>query len=170
MNYFEFYQLPVSFLLDENLFKKKYFELSKKYHPDFHRLSSLQEQDKILELSSFNNDAYKTLGSFDNRIEYILELKGLVFEGEKYELPNDFLVEMMEVNETLMEMEFEKNVKKISEIKSKIHSIENDLRKSIEVIIQKNSNSENDLKIIKNYFYKKKYLTRLQDSLSKFQS
>ena len=34
MNYFEFYQLPLSCHPDQDLVKKNYYANSKKYHPD----------------------------------------------------------------------------------------------------------------------------------------
>ena len=35
MKYFDLYQLPVSFFVDEEAVKRKFLELSRKYHPDF---------------------------------------------------------------------------------------------------------------------------------------
>ena len=59
MNYFEFYELEPQFFIDENLLKKKFYDLSKKFHPDFHANKSEEEQDKILELSTINNQAFE---------------------------------------------------------------------------------------------------------------
>lgn len=173
MNYFEFYDIPVSFKIDETKLKNKYFELSKKFHPDYHLQSSPGEQSKMLGLSSLNNNAYKTLLNFDSRIKYILELKGQIYEGEKHELPKEFLMEMMEVNEALMEMEMAKDEVKHQVIIKKISSIENELFQSIQTIVENYDDaksSEDDLKIVKDYYYKKKYLLRLKESLKKFES
>ena len=35
-DYFTFYGLPESFLLDEAALKAKYYQLSRELHPDFH--------------------------------------------------------------------------------------------------------------------------------------
>jgi molecular chaperone HscB len=36
MNYFELYEIPVSLKPDQQLLRKKFYELSRKYHPDFY--------------------------------------------------------------------------------------------------------------------------------------
>ena len=50
------------------------------------------------------NKGYKTFQNDDETIKYVLQLKGLLEEDEKYELPPDFLMEMMELNEILMDV------------------------------------------------------------------
>src|SRR6185436_7553683 len=101
MNYFEFYDTPVSFMVDEDAVKKKYLELSRKFHPDFFINQSSEKQQEVLEMSTLNTRAFQTLSDFDKRMKYILELKNLIYEGERYELPPGFLMEMMEVNEAM---------------------------------------------------------------------
>ena len=66
MNYFEFYDMPESFTLDEALIKKKFYELSKEYHPDFYANEDEAKQQEILELSTLNNKAYQTLSNPQN--------------------------------------------------------------------------------------------------------
>ncbi len=83
MNFFEFYNIPIAFKLDEAALKKTFYANSKKYHPDFHTLESEDKQDEILELSTINTEAYKILSDFDKRMKYILDLKGtMAAEGE----------------------------------------------------------------------------------------
>ena len=60
-----------------------------------------------MELSTVNNKAYQVLSDPQKRLHYILELKGVFKEGENYLLPQTFLMEMMEVNEDLMDLQFE---------------------------------------------------------------
>ena len=36
MDYFQFYDIPLSFKPDQVVVKKKFYELSKTYHPDFY--------------------------------------------------------------------------------------------------------------------------------------
>ena len=106
-NYFEFYGLPESLELDEHLLKKKFYAHSRSFHPDFHTLASEEEQEKMLLQASLNNIAYKTLASFDSRLKHLLTLHGkLETEGEN-KVPQDFLMEMMDLNEGLMELEME---------------------------------------------------------------
>ena len=44
MNYFELFEIPVSLRLLKINFHQKYFELQKKYHPDFFSNASEEEQ------------------------------------------------------------------------------------------------------------------------------
>src|ERR1700712_2286701 len=99
MNYFEFYELPESFILDDAIVKKKFYQLSKQYHPDFYANEDEAKQQEILQLSTLNNKAYQTLSDPYKRLEYILRTHELLQEGAKPQLPSDFLMEMMDLNE-----------------------------------------------------------------------
>src|SRR5438046_9218477 len=105
MNYFELFEMPVSLQVDKKYLQDKYFELQKKYQPDFFSNESEEEQADVLEESSMINKAYKTFQNEDETIKYVLQLKGLLEEEEKYQLPPDFLMEMMELNEALTEVD-----------------------------------------------------------------
>ena len=89
MNYFELFEMPVSLLIDRNELSKKYFELQKKYHPDFFSKADESKQAEMLEKSSMINHGYKIFTSADETIKYVLRLKGLLQENEKYELPEN---------------------------------------------------------------------------------
>jgi len=81
LNYFELYNLPISFQIDNALVKKKFYELSKRYHPDFYVNESDEKQAEILELSTLNNKAYQVLSDPLKRIEYVLSLNSMLVDG-----------------------------------------------------------------------------------------
>jgi molecular chaperone HscB len=83
----------------------------------------------------------------------------LISEEEKYQLPSAFLMEMMEVNEQIDEGEFDA---------SAIEHIQIELNQEIQLVIQKNASelSEAELLLIKEFYYKKKYLKRILDRLT----
>ncbi|MBC8052246.1 MAG: Fe-S protein assembly co-chaperone HscB [Sphingobacteriaceae bacterium] len=175
MNYFEFYDIPVAFNLDEAQVKRKFYELSKTYHPDFYINHTEEKQQEILELSTINNKAYQVLSNPVKRLEYILQLHGQAVEGEKYQLPQEFLMEMMEVNEALMELEFEPDQVVLDNTGKKISEIESDLIEELQGLTdsfdkQNNDENENHLLKIKDIYYRQKYLLRIRDSLNKFAS
>ena len=172
MNYFEFYELPITFKIDAKKLKRKFYEYSRKYHPDFYVQATEAEQEKVLEKSTMNNKAYKTLSNEDSRIKYVLELKGLVEEGEKYQLPPMFLMEMMEINEALMELQFEPDASKLQEIAKEVKNTEESLFENVKQIIENYEDGveseDADLKKVKEYYFKRRYLLRIRESLNKF--
>ena len=103
MNYFELFEIPVSIKIDKSTLAQKYFDIQKKYHPDFFAQGTEAEQADALEQSSAANKALKIFKNEDETIKYVLQLKGLLEEEEKYQLPPEFLMEMMELNEELSE-------------------------------------------------------------------
>ncbi len=166
MNYFEFFELPISLTIDEEALKKKFYANSRKYHPDFFATESVEKQDEMLARSSFNNEAYKTLSDFNQRVAYLLELKSMLSEEGKNNLSQSFLMEMMEVNETLMDLEFDFDPLKLEEIKKQVDTKEVELHASIEpLLIEFN---ETQLHLLKDYFLKKKYLLRIKENIAKF--
>ena len=173
MTFFEFYDIPVSFLPDERLVKRRFYALSKKYHPDFYTLESEEKQAEILELSTFNNEAYKCLSDFDRRMKYILEVEGVLEEEGKAQIPQDFLIEMMEVNEQLMELEFDFDKTAYEAVLKGVEQRESELYQNIAPALQTYSATASDkevLSLVKDYYYKKRYLLRIQENLNKFAS
>ena len=171
MNYFELYELPVSFDPDQQLVKQKFYELSKKFHPDFYINESEEKQEEVLELSTLNNKAFQVLKDPQKRLHYILELKGQLVEGENYALPQSFLMEMMDVNEALMEMGFDADPTKLEAVKSQTEQIakelDNELKSLTTTFDQGDENSEEVLKAVKDIYYRNKYLWRIKESLHK---
>ena len=175
MNYFEFYDIPESFNVDESLVKRKFYELSKTYHPDFYINHPDEKQQEILELSTLNNKAYQVLSNPSKRLEYILQLHNHGLEGEKYQLPQEFLMEMMEVNEALMELEFEPDPQVLEVTTKQIAEVEDGLKAELQSLTtgfeaQNEAGKETLLLKIKDIYYRQKYLLRIRESLNKFAS
>lgn len=170
MRFFQFFDLPVSFVLDEADLRKRYLGNSKKFHPDFYTLESPEKQSEILQLSSLNNEAYRTLSDFDQRMKYILEEKGLLVEGQN-EIPKNFLLEMMEINEQLMELEFDFEQSIFDTVKQEVESAEQELWTEVEAAVKgysEEKSSPEELNQIKNFYLKKRYLLRIKENLSTF--
>lgn len=173
MNYFEFYDIPISFLVDEAALKKQFYANSKKYHPDFHTLESEEKQAEILELSTLNNTAYKTLLNFDKRMQYVLQLMNALEEEGQNKIPQAFLMEMMDLNENLMELEFDYDPAKHQQIQAELAQLEGQLKETVQPQLENFDPKESDsveLSAIKDYYLKKRYLLRIRENLSKFAS
>lgn len=175
MNYFSFYQIPESFLPDEKAIQAKYYALSREYHPDFYTLEPQEKQQEILEKSTLNTNAYRTLSNFDKRMQYILEQHGLLEEGGANDLPQDFLMEVMELNELLMDLEMEYNSTTFKIVSDQTGEIEGQLKSEIWPVLESYETFPPEkqaeaLKQIKNYYLKERYLLRIKESLNKFAS
>jgi molecular chaperone HscB len=170
MNYFEFYGINESFTPDAALLKKKFYEFSKLYHPDFYANEDDAKQQEILELSTLNNKAYQTLSDPYKRLEYILKLHDLLKEGAKPQLPADFLMEMMDINERLMEVD---DANELGHLTAEVLAIEDDinvlLAKAMAGYTQLNDTAKEErLNEIADCYYRQKYLLRIKESLNTF--
>ena len=101
MNYFDLYGIPISLKVDPASVKKRFYELSREYHPDFHSQSTETQQNDMQQKSADVNRAYKTFQNPDETIRYVLKMKGLVEDEEKYGLHASFLGEVMDITNNL---------------------------------------------------------------------
>jgi molecular chaperone HscB len=168
MNYFELFEIPASPTVDASLVKKKFYELSRKYHPDFFTNETEDEQTEALEKSSAINKAFKIFSNKDETIKYFLQLKGLLQEEEKYQLAQDFLMEMLEINEALMEAKMDEDSTAINHLKSQISNFQLKIYEPVKEIVehyQADTTTQKELLQVKEYYYQKKYLTRILDGM-----
>ena len=172
MNYFELYELPVSINLDQELIKKKYYQLSKEYHPDFYITETEEKQTEILELSTLNTKAYDTFKNEVKCIKYILTRYDIIDEGND-KLPQSFLMEMMDMNEQLMELEFDVDESILSKVKNELDNHQEEISKIIlpipdDIEVLNEDEKGVYLQKLKDYYLKRKYLLRIQERLDKF--
>ena len=107
MDHFEVFGLPRRLAVDTAELQRKFYELSRRGHPDFHQRESPERQAEILEASARLNAAYRALRDPLARIEYLVRLE----EGRdtreaatvKPKAPPELLEEMFEIQEALQE-------------------------------------------------------------------
>src|SRR5207244_7614413 len=75
MDHFEVFGLPRRLAVDTAELQRKFYELSRRYHPDFHQAAPPEEQVRALEASAGLNAAYRTLRDPIARIEYLVRLE-----------------------------------------------------------------------------------------------
>ena len=127
MNYFDLFELPFAPSVNKANLSRKYFELQRKFHPDFFSDATEQEREETLDQSA---------------------------------LPNEFLMEMMEINELLEENDQASNLIKVNGMAEEMYN-------EVKPVIERYSPDTTDLELlkIKEYYYKKKYLNRILDRL-----
>ncbi len=169
MNHFALFQIPVSFLPDEQKIRLQYFALSRKYHPDFAATLPPQEQMETLQHATAVNKAYHVLSNFDKRMQYILLEKGIIQEEGKYTLPPEFLMDMMELNEIAMECKMQPDPIKEQQLQQAIDERDQQLLSAIMPVLEAYTEAEAtpaQYAHISDFYYKRRYLQRLR-SLSK---
>jgi molecular chaperone HscB len=102
MNYFEVFELEATLNLDLNELERKFHQLSRRCHPDFHTSSPPEERERALEMTALLNDAYRTLREPSKRAEYLVRSKGFEVDGSK--VPQALLAEVFEINEEMEEL------------------------------------------------------------------
>lgn len=172
MNYFEFYDIPVSFKPDKLLIRKKYIEISRSSHPDFFAGKGDLEKEISLEKSTINTKAYQVLNADEHIIPYVLSVHGMVEEGEKYTLPQNFLMDMMDINEQLMDLEIDFNNETFLGVKKAVEEKQKEIIKNLLLAVDayEADKQEADLFAVKDAWYRKKYLLRIQQRLNTFAS
>lgn len=173
MNYFEFYKIPVTFKVDAAALKKQFYANSKKYHPDFFATESEEKQAEILEMSTLNNKAYKVLKNEDARMKYILDEKGIYGKEGENKLPQEFLMEMMDINEEIMELQFDFNQNTYEKVLAQVDNFEKGLHGEVSETIEnwtEETGTDEELKKVKDFYLKRKYLLRIKENISTFAS
>ena len=171
MNYFEFYNIPLGFKIDEAALKRTFYANSKQFHPDFFTLESEEKQAEILELSTLNTEAYKTLSDFEKRMKYILDLKGVMGKEGENKLPQDFLMDMMDINEALMDLDMDYDESTHKKVLADVQTLDNQLFMAVKHTVENYQDGitpTSELEEVKNFYLKKRYLLRIRENLSKF--
>ena len=164
MNYFELFSIPIQLKVDVKALSARFFELSRQFHPDYFVNEAPLVQAQALENSSLLNKAWKTFQQPDETIKYVLMSKNLLEEEEKYTLPPDFLMEVLEINEELMDHGSTES----SDLQARIKELQEEIYEPVKEIIEKYDDkhaTEASLLAVKEYYYKKKYLDRIVEKI-----
>lgn len=105
MNYFQLFNIPVSFDVDLSELPQTYQQLQRLTHPD--KFASGTEQQKLVAIqkNAQVNDAYSVLKSPLSRAEYLLSLCGIDLQHEQQTIKDTaFLMQQMEWREELAEI------------------------------------------------------------------
>ena len=106
-DFFEVFGLERRLAIDVAALQRRFYELSRQWHPDFHGSASADEQARALEESARVNAAYRALRDPLARVEYLIRLEEgrATKEGAvvKPKAPPALLAEMFEIQEALEE-------------------------------------------------------------------
>jgi molecular chaperone HscB len=101
-NFFELFNLPVGFELDQAQLGKRYRQLQGELHPDRYASAAALEQRLAIQYSAMVNEAYATLRKPLGRAMYLLQLAGLSEEDiRRQQVDGGFLIMQMDLREKL---------------------------------------------------------------------
>jgi molecular chaperone HscB len=102
VDYFGFLGLPKRLTIDPADLERRFYELSRRLHPDYFMTASADERQASMDRASLLNDAYRTLREPAARARYLLGMEGYK-EAEK-KAPPDLLEEVFELNLQIEEL------------------------------------------------------------------
>ncbi len=104
-NFFRFFGLDQKLIIDLPDLQKRFYELSRQWHPDRFSRKSAEEQAQSLEATAILNDGYRTLRDPVKRAEYLLTEEGFpIGEQRSKDVPPELLEEVFELNMALEEL------------------------------------------------------------------
>jgi molecular chaperone HscB len=110
-DYFTVFGLARKLGVDGEALQRRFYELSREHHPDFHQGADAAGQAEALARSALVNRAYRALRDPLARVEYLIALEEgrETREGatDKPRAPRELLQEMLEVQEALEEAKAE---------------------------------------------------------------
>ena len=110
-NFFRLFKVDQSPVVNQEELRNKYFELQKKYHPDY-------STDKTIDISLIN-EGYSVLSDQILTILHILDINGITIKNTNTNI--DFLMQCMEWQENLQ------NKNNVLQIKKEINELKNKL-------------------------------------------
>jgi molecular chaperone HscB len=105
-DYFAFFGIEPRLALDAAALQKRFYELSRQWHPDRYASRPAADQRLALENTAILNDAFRTLREPVARAEYVLSRNGLdISEQGTANVPSELLEEALDLNMALEEAE-----------------------------------------------------------------
>jgi molecular chaperone HscB len=102
MQYYDALGLEPKLALDLDDLQKRFYERSRRWHPDKFTRAAAADQQRALDMTAVLNDAFRTLRNPVARAEYFLKQNGI--ELAKEAPPPELLEEVFELNMALEEM------------------------------------------------------------------
>ena len=176
MQYFDYFELPVTLRIDTALLRKRFLALSKAAHPDRFTLEGEAAQAAALEQSTQLNNAYQTLADPETRLHYLLTEWGMLgnessssTQKRENSLPQSFLMEMLELNDALEianeQPDSTTRQQQLETLTSEITTLDTALEAGVKPLLDHPdlaSASPTERDALRVYYLKRRYLRRLR--------
>ena len=167
INYFMLLDTLPSLKVDAAALKRTFFIKSREWHPDYFSHESELKQSEALAMTSLLNQAYTALTDPLKRLTYFLTMHEIEITGNAQALPQMFLFEMMDLNESI---ESVSTAAAKEQAEDSIATLESNLIKEVKDLFDSDDLSNIDvdsLDRLKTYYLKSKYLIRLRETLDR---
>src|SRR6185436_17246923 len=131
-SHFELFGLPPVFSLDQEMLDKAYRDIQSQVHPDRFVQAGDAERRASLQWTTRVNEAYRTLRNPVSRASHLLALNGVdvAFETNTA-MPAQFLMEQMELRETLAEATQSKDTTALEALQKRIDADRRDIEQQL---------------------------------------
>lgn len=124
LNYFDFFEIPHHLSIDLKDLEKRFYALSRKWHPDRFARAGAEDRQAAIDASAVLNDGYRTLREPVLRAQYLLKENGFdIGEQQSKDVPPELLEEVFELNMALEEADSDA----ISAARAKFLSLQQEL-------------------------------------------
>lgn len=165
-NYFELFDIPVSFEVDQETLSVRYRDLQRAVHPD--RFASASDQEKRLSVqqAALINEAFQALKSPLTRARYLLELNGVTLEDNDTSMDPAFLMEQMELREELAAVRGKDDpFGELNKLRDRIEKNERELVASLQALFNDGDDLENGKDLVR----RMQFMQRLLDEVDELE-
>ncbi|PSJ80239.1 Fe-S protein assembly co-chaperone HscB [Neisseria iguanae] len=135
--YFNLFQLPAAFDLDNGQLEQTYRVLAARFHPDKFAAASAFEQKQAVMMSATINEAYYTLKNPIDRASYLLKARNIDADAPEHTtFAPEFLMQQMEWRETLMDAQMEQNQAALAALDEEIRNEQKSLFAALSLAFQ----------------------------------
>jgi molecular chaperone HscB len=136
-NYFRLFNLEKSFSIDEELLKKRFYDLSRQFHPDFYSVRSDSERSIACDNTAHLNQALKVLSDPIKRADYLLSMTVGNTPGNPTP-PQELFDEILEVGDILLSESLDENERnQLMDTLKHFRELKNELVQSLHPLFEK---------------------------------
>ncbi|MFO7594036.1 MAG: Fe-S protein assembly co-chaperone HscB [Pseudomonadota bacterium] len=163
-NYFELFELPVSFEVDQELLSLRYRDLQRAVHPDRFAGASDQEKRLSVQQAALINEAFLALKSPLSRARYLLELNGIILDDNDTGMDPAFLMEQMALREALADVRGKEDpFTELNRLRDQIEGKERELVESLQQLFHDGENLEHGKDLVRRMQFMQRLLTEVDE-------
>jgi molecular chaperone HscB len=165
-DHFALLGLPRRYALDTTDLEHRYRDVQARVHPDKHAHLGDAERRQSMQWATQVNAAYQTLKNPLTRARYLLELEGHDPEVERNTaMPTDFLVEQMELRETVAEARHGGNAEALETLSGDIRREIGNQFRALQPLLDDSHDYEAARGLVRRLLFQEKLLQDIHDAL-----